>query len=112
MSIPRAAAVVVDAGKVLIIKRYLRQNHADACVMCKAGDATGQDCEGHHYAVIPGGHIEPGETPDEAALRELAAAHSKNNSDELVWTALPDLDALGIYPSDVQPNLSQLIAGE
>jgi ADP-ribose pyrophosphatase YjhB (NUDIX family) len=154
MSIPRAAAVVVDAGKVLIIKRYLRQDHADACVMCEASDATSPDCKGHHYAVIPGGHVEPGETPEEAALRELeeettltaevdrllwtsthngraayyflmtsvagtahlsgdeAAAHSKNNSFELVWTALPDLDTFGIYPSDVQPNLSQLIGGE
>lgn len=135
-------------------ERYLRQDHADACVMCQAGGATGPDCKGHHYAVLPGGHIEPGETPEQAALRELneettltaeidrllwtsthngrpayyflmanvsgtpqlsgddAEAHNKNNRFELVWTGLSDLDAFGIYPSDVQPNLSQLIGGE
>ena len=31
MLIPRAAAVVLDANKVLIIKRYLRHDQADDC---------------------------------------------------------------------------------
>jgi ADP-ribose pyrophosphatase YjhB (NUDIX family) len=40
--------------------------------MCEdAGRAPGR-CPGHHYAVLPGGHVEAGETPEAAALRELA----------------------------------------
>jgi 8-oxo-dGTP pyrophosphatase MutT (NUDIX family) len=46
----RAAAVVVRDGQVLLIARQ---------------------CAGHHYAILPGGGIEPGETPAEAARREL-----------------------------------------
>jgi 8-oxo-dGTP diphosphatase len=46
----RAAAVVIHDGQVLLIARQR---------------------SGHHYAVLPGGGIEPGETPAEAARREL-----------------------------------------
>lgn len=151
MAIPRAVAVVVDGGKVLIVKRYLQHEQAHVCVMCKASNSPGPDCRGHHYAVLPGGHVEPGETPANAALRELqeettlaaqvdrllwtgthngraahyflmtkvlgtaqlsgdeARAHSKNNSFELVWAAVSDLDTFGLYPSDVRPRLAQLI---
>jgi len=38
-----------------------------------------------------------------------AAAHCENDSFELLWTPLPDLESSGIYRSDVQPHLSQLI---
>jgi 8-oxo-dGTP pyrophosphatase MutT (NUDIX family) len=64
MSIPRAVAVVLDAGRVLVIKRYLRLSRAVDCVMCAAGGWRGADCEGHRYAVLPGGHVEPGETAE------------------------------------------------
>jgi hypothetical protein len=51
MLIPRAAAVVVDAGKVLVIKRYLRLDRAgDTCVRCEASNWPGPDCKGHQYA--------------------------------------------------------------
>lgn len=50
-SIHRAAVVVVREGTLLVIKRCNR---------------------GRRYAVLPGGGIEPGETPGVAALRELA----------------------------------------
>ena len=43
--------MVLDAGELLVIRR-VRQ--------------------GRVYAVLPGGGVEPGETPREAALRELA----------------------------------------
>jgi len=49
--VPRAVAVVVRGPKVLVIARHL---------------------DGRVYAVLPGGGIEPGETPAEAAVRELA----------------------------------------
>jgi predicted acetyltransferase/ADP-ribose pyrophosphatase YjhB (NUDIX family) len=48
---PRAAAVVVRGHKLLVIARLL---------------------DGREYAVLPGGGVDPGETPEEAAVRELA----------------------------------------
>jgi predicted acetyltransferase/8-oxo-dGTP pyrophosphatase MutT (NUDIX family) len=48
---PRAVAVVVRGHKLLVIARRL---------------------DGREYAVLPGGGVEPGETPEEAAVRELA----------------------------------------
>jgi predicted acetyltransferase/ADP-ribose pyrophosphatase YjhB (NUDIX family) len=48
---PRAVAVVVRGSKLLVIARRL---------------------DGQEYAVLPGGGIEPGETPEQAAVRELA----------------------------------------
>jgi 8-oxo-dGTP diphosphatase len=47
---PRAVAVVRRDRAVLVIKRYYG---------------------GRHYAVLPGGSVEPGETFEEAVVREL-----------------------------------------
>jgi ADP-ribose pyrophosphatase YjhB (NUDIX family) len=71
MLIPRAVAVVVDGPRVLVIKRFLRHELSDACVMCQDSGWVGGRCPGHHYAVLPGGHVEEGETAETAALREL-----------------------------------------
>ena len=40
--------------------------------MCENNGWTGPRCPGHHYAVLPGGHVEDGETAAAAAVRELA----------------------------------------
>lgn len=71
MPIPRAVAVVTDGRRALVIKRYLRHKAVSGCAMCEASGWDGPDCPGHHYAVLPGGHVEEGETAETAALREL-----------------------------------------
>jgi predicted acetyltransferase/8-oxo-dGTP pyrophosphatase MutT (NUDIX family) len=48
---PRGVAVVVRGNKLLVIARRV---------------------DGREYAVLPGGRVEPGESPEETAVRELA----------------------------------------
>ncbi|GAA1565686.1 hypothetical protein GCM10009804_22960 [Kribbella hippodromi] len=87
VKIPRAAAVVVQAGKVLVIKRYLRKADSSDCVMCEYASVSGPRCGGHAYAVLPGGHVEAGESASVAALRELWEETTLTaNVDELLWT--------------------------
>ena len=86
MKIPRAVAVVADGPRVLLIKRFLRVEAPGECVMC--GWARG-GCPGHRYAVLPGGHVEVGETFEGAALRELAEETGLVGRIEcLLWTGL------------------------
>ncbi|WP_427893178.1 NUDIX hydrolase [Kribbella sp. GL6] len=87
MKIPRGAAVVLRDGKVLIVKRYLRLDSAAECVMCEYADVPGPECGGHRYAVLPGGHVEQGESAAAAALRELTEETTLTGViDELLWT--------------------------
>lgn len=87
MAIPRAVAVVLEADKVLVIKRYRRKDEASECIMCRVYNAPGPRCAGHHYAVLPGGHVEPGETPEQAVVRELTEETTLTGTiDRLLWT--------------------------
>jgi ADP-ribose pyrophosphatase YjhB (NUDIX family) len=84
---PRAVAVVVDGGRVLLIKRFLHQHRAQGCVMCRAAGVVDGPCAGHRYAVLPGGGVEAGETPAAAAARELAEETSLTaTGSRLLWT--------------------------
>ncbi|GID27408.1 NUDIX hydrolase [Paractinoplanes brasiliensis] len=66
MTQPRAVAVVLSEGRVLVMKRYLK--HPRTCAMCPRGTLA---CAGHDYAVLPGGGVERGESFEEAVVREL-----------------------------------------
>jgi 8-oxo-dGTP pyrophosphatase MutT (NUDIX family) len=83
--IPRAAAVVLRHGRVLLIRRYVRGSTVTRC----SWGCTPGECPGHHYAVVPGGHVEDGETPEVTALRELAEETTLTGRiDRLLWTGL------------------------
>ena len=87
MTSPRAVAVVVEAGRVLVIKRYLRYERSADCAMCFGTDVRGPVCPGHRYAVLPGGHVEPGESWQDAAARELEEETTLTaRVDRLLWT--------------------------
>ena len=47
----RAAIILIENGQIALVERHR---------------------QGLHYFTFPGGHIEPGETPEQAALRETA----------------------------------------
>lgn len=130
LPIARGVAVVIHDGLVLVVRR-----RRSGCV----------------YAVLPGGHVEPGESRAETAVRELAEEttlraevdrllwtrgdggrsasyylmrdvagtpvlageeaerHTTENSYELVWAAVTDLDVFNLHPLEIRAPLVELM---
>jgi len=87
MPIARGVAVVVDGSRVLVMKRFRRRPSAAECDVCAERAEAGPACPGHHYAVLPGGHVEPGETHEQTTLRELREETSlEGRIERLLWT--------------------------
>src|SRR5215470_3902750 len=86
---PRAVAVVQRGREVLVIKRYY---------------------SGRHYAVLPGGSVEPGETFEQAVVRELWEESSLTGrvDRELLVAEHNDREARYFVMTDVEgtPRLS------
>jgi 8-oxo-dGTP pyrophosphatase MutT (NUDIX family) len=88
MGIPRAVAVVLDgAGRVLVMRRWRKRQSPRECRLCGVTGVSGPECPGHRYAVLPGGHVEEGESTEVAAVRELTEETSLTGRiDRLLWT--------------------------
>jgi ADP-ribose pyrophosphatase YjhB (NUDIX family) len=69
------------------MKRYLLHETSAQCAMCKGSGWTEPHCPGHHYAILPGGHVEAGESHEQAALRELREETTlEAKISRLLWT--------------------------
>ena len=89
-AVPAALAVVVEAGHVLLVRR---SNPPDAGLWG-----------------YPGGRVEPGETPAEAALRELREETGVEAADARLLTVL-EVRAEG-FAYDLHAHLCAYVSGD
>jgi len=89
-AVPAALAVVVEAGQVLLVRRL---NPPDAGLWG-----------------YPGGRVEPGETPAEAALRELREETGVRAADPRLLTVL-EVRSEG-FAYDLHAHLCAYVSGD
>lgn len=79
--------MVIDGPRILLMKRFVRNTSTAACARCANEGRSDPQCPGHRYTIVPGGGVEPGESVEQAALRELREETSlEARISRLLWT--------------------------
>jgi len=83
MKFNRAAVIIIKRDKILLMHRFK---------------------QGQEYWVIPGGTIEPGETPEQTAIREIKEETNLDIEIDEIFCTLHDQFHCGVYYIGKNPD--------